>query len=98
MSWNHRYNKTFSFGKIFVLKFLVLLFFTIELNFVSKCRQMNKLNCEIIKIWGKYGKKKAKYYELKSPIHGKVYTESCISRYSSNMVKFTKLKHFLSES
>ena len=52
---------------------------------------MNKV-CEIMKIREKYEKKK-KYYELKSLIHGKV-TEFCIHRYSSNMVKFTKLKHF----
>ena len=31
-----------------------------ELNLVSKCRQMNKLYCEIIKIRGNYGKKKKK--------------------------------------
>ena len=37
--------------------------------------------------------KKTKYYELKSPMHGKLYTESCIRRYSSYTVKFTKLKH-----
>ena len=43
-------------------------FYASELNLVSKCRQMNKLNCEIIKIRGKYGKN-TKYYELKSPIH-----------------------------
>ena len=43
-------------------------------------------------------KKKEKYYKLNSPIHGKVYAESCIHRYSSNTVKFTKLKHFLSKS
>ena len=39
-------------------------FYARELNLVSKCRQMNKLYCEIIK---KYGKK-TKYFELKSPI------------------------------
>ena len=49
-----------------------------ELHLVSNCRQMNKLYCEIIKIWEKYvkkkkKKKKKKYYGLKSPIHGKVY-------------------------
>ena len=31
-----------------------------ELNLVSKCRQMNKLYCEIINIRRKYGKKKKK--------------------------------------
>ena len=35
--------------------------------------------------------------ELKSPIHGKVYTKSCIRCYSSNTVQFTKLKLFLSK-
>ena len=50
---------------------------------------MNKLYCEIIKISGKYKKKYIyKYYEVKSPIHGKVYTESCIRRYSSNTVVY----------
>ena len=33
--------------------------------------------------------------QLISPIHGKVYTKSCIRRYSSKTVKFMKLKHFL---
>ena len=42
-------------------------------------------------------KQKTDYYELKSPIQGKVYTKSCIHRYSSNGVRFTKLKHFLSK-
>ena len=50
---------------------------------------MNKLYCEIIKIRGWYGKK-LEYYELKSPIHRKVYTESCIRHYSSSTVKFMK--------
>ena len=71
-------------------------FYARELNLMSKCRQMNKLYCEIIKIGGKDGRKK--HYELKSPIRRKVYTESCIRRYSSNTVRFTKSKHFLSKS
>ena len=37
--------------KVFIQKFLALLFFyTRQLNFLSKCRQMNKLHCGIIKI------------------------------------------------
>ena len=36
----------------------VLSFYARELNLVSKCRKMNKLYCEILKIRGKYGKKK----------------------------------------
>ena len=32
-------------------------FYANDLNLVSKCRQMNKLYCEIIKSKGKYGKK-----------------------------------------
>ena len=32
-------------------------FYARKLNLVSKCRQMNKLYCEIIKIRGNYGKK-----------------------------------------
>ena len=39
-----------------------------------------------------------KYYKLKSLVHRKVYTESYIRHYSSNMVKFIKLKHFVSKS
>ena len=31
-------------------------FYGRELNLVSKYRQMNSIYCEIIKIWGKYGK------------------------------------------
>ena len=74
-------------------------FYARALNLVSKGRQMDKLDCEIIKIRGKCGKKKnTKYYELKSPIRGKVSTESCIRRYSSNMIRFTKLKDLLSKS
>ena len=68
-----------------------------ELNLMSKYRQMNKLYSENIKIRGKYGKK-LEYYKLKSPKRGKVYTKSCIRRHSTNTVKFTKLKHFLSIS
>ena len=34
-------------------------FYAGELNLVSKCRQMNKLYCEIIKIRGKCGGKKS---------------------------------------
>ena len=43
-------------------------FYARDLNLVSKCRQMKKLYCEIIKNNGKYGGKKMKYLELKSPI------------------------------
>ena len=35
-----------------------LSFYARELNLVSKCRQMNKFYCEIIKIREKYGGKK----------------------------------------
>ena len=37
---------------------------------------------------------KNKYYKLKSLIHRKVYTMSCIRRYSSNTVKFTSWNIF----
>ena len=60
---------------------------------MSTCRQMIKLYCDIIKIRGKYGEK-MEYYKLKSPIYGKVYTESCIRCYGS---KFTN-GNFLSFS
>ena len=43
------------------------IFYARELNLVSKCRQINKLYCEIIKSRGKYIEK-TKYFELKSPI------------------------------
>ena len=38
--------------------------------------------------------KKMKCYELKSLICRKVYTESCIHRYSSNTVRFMKSNIF----
>ena len=53
---------------------IFFIFYARELHLVSKCRQMNKLYCEIINVRGKYikKKKKTKYYELKSPIRGKL--------------------------
>ena len=71
-------------------------FYARELNFMTKCRKMNKIYYEIIKSSGKYGKKKKNITKL--PIHKKVYTKPCIFRYSSNTVKSSKLKHFLSKS
>ena len=55
---------------------------------MSKCRQMNKFYCDIIKIRRKYWEKKKTKHELKSPIHKKVYTESCIRCFNSNTGKY----------
>ena len=46
-------SKKFSVGNFWHISF-----YARELNLVSRCRQMNKLHCEIIKIRGKYEKKK----------------------------------------
>ena len=48
-------------------------FYARELNLVSKCRQMNKLHCEIIKIRENYGKNKMLRVEItdtQKSLHG----------------------------
>ena len=46
-----------------IIKF-ALYFYARELNLVPKCREMNKLYCEIIKSKGKYKKKKKKLFSV----------------------------------
>ena len=65
---------------------------------MSKCRQMNKLYCEIIKIRGKREKKKKRNITSLNHRYMEKFTVSYICRYSSNTVKYTKLKHFLSKT
>ena len=72
-------------------------FYARDLNLVSKCRQVNKLYCEIIKSRGKYWKKNLSILSWNHWYNKKFYSESFCSEISKAFIFYDRELYLVSK-